>query len=265
MVVRNMDLRERVDKMNQELSKHVENLVLFEVTGSTHGMARRVIAEMDDESQKLGATLIVADRQDSGEGRGDRAWESPEGGLYLNWLRSGLDGETIARLPMLAAVAAHAAITSVGVSGARIKWPNDILVDSSKLAGVLVFARHGETNWVTVGLGVNLESAPTIDDSEALPATAVTEHVTGLDLESCRHSLVCTFISELDRSMNEPVPALAKWRELLIQRPGDEVQVRTSSGKVITGTLIDLSDEGFLRIRENGEERVITGGDIVES
>ncbi len=265
MVVCDMDLRTRLDNLTEELSKHVENLVLFEIIGSTHGMARRVIAEMDDESHKLGSTLIVADRQDSGEGRGDRTWESPAGGLYLNWLRSGLDAETIARLPMLAAIAAHAAVTGIGVSGARIKWPNDILVDGKKLAGLLVFARHGEINWVTVGLGINLDSAPTIEDPQALPATAVTEHVTELDLESCRHSLVCRFVSELDRSMNEPGPALARWRELLIQRPGDAMQVRLSSGKVVSGILVDFSQEGFLRLRENGNERVITGGDIIES
>jgi len=265
MVSRSMDLRTRLDKMTQELSEHVENLVLFQVTESTHAMARRVIAEMDDESQMLGATLIVADRQDVGEGRGDRTWESPEGGLYLNWLRSGLGSETIARLPMLAATAAHAAVSGIGVSGARIKWPNDILIDGRKLAGLLVFARHGETNWVTVGLGVNLESTPTLDHPEALPATAIAEHVDGLDLENWRHTLVCTFISELDRSMEEPGPALARWRELLIHRPGDAMRVRLSSGKVVTGTLVDLSDEGFLRLRENGEERVVTGGDIIEN
>ena len=250
MVVCNMELRTRLDNMTRELSEHVENLVLFQVTESTHVMARRVIAEMDDENQKLGATLIVADRQDSGEGRGDRKWESPEGGLYLNWLRSGLDAETIARLPMLAATAAHVAISGIGVSGARIKWPNDILVDGRKLAGLLVFARHGETNWVTVGLGVNLESAPTLDNAEALPATAVIDHVDGLDLENWRHALVCTFVTELGRSMKEPGPALARWRELLIQRPGDAMRVRISSGKVVTGTLVDLSEEGFLRLRK---------------
>jgi len=265
MVVFNMELRARLDRITQELSKHVENLVLFQVTESTHAMARSIIAEMDDESQKLGATLIVADRQDAGEGRGDRKWVSPVGGLYLNWLRSGLDSETIGRLPMLAATAAHAAVSSIGVSGARIKWPNDILVDRKKLAGLLVFARHGELNWVTVGLGVNLDSAPTLDDPEALPATAVTEHVSGSDFDGWRHDLVCTFVQELDRSMAEPAPALARWRQLLIQSPGDEMQVRLSSGKVVSGTLVDLSDEGFLRIRENGEERVITGGDIIES
>lgn len=265
MVICNMELRTRLDKLTQELSEHVENLVLFQVTESTHAMARRIIAEMDDESQKLGATLIVADRQDTGEGRGDRKWESPEAGLYLNWLCSGLDAETIARLPMLAATAAHAAVSGIGVSGARLKWPNDILVDGKKLAGLLIFARHGETSWVTVGLGVNLESAPTLDDPEALPATAVSDHVNGSDIESWRHALVCAFVTELDRSMADPGPALARWRELLIQRPGDEMRIRTSSGKVVSGTLVDLSDEGFLRIRENGEERVITGGDIIES
>jgi len=265
MVICNMDLHTRLDKLTEELSGHVENLVLFQVTESTHAMARRIISEMDDEKQKLGGTLIVADRQDRGEGRGDREWESPTGGLYLNWLRSGLGAEAIARLPMLAAVAAHAAVSGVGISGARIKWPNDILVNGRKLAGLLVFARHGETNWVTVGLGINLVSAPVLDQPEALPATAIDEHVNGADLDTWRHALVCTFVTELDRSMEEPRPALATWRRLLIQRPGDEMQVRLSSGKVISGTLLDLSDKGFLRIRENGEERVITGGDIIES
>jgi len=202
MVICKMNLSTRLDNMTRQLSAQIENFVLFQVTESTHVMARRVIAEMDDESQKLGATLIMADSQDSGEGRGDRKWKSPVGGLYLNWLRSGLASETIAQLPMLAATAAHTAVSGIGVPGARIKWPNDILVGSKKLAGLLVFARHGETNWVTVGLGVNLEISPILDDTEALPATAVAEHVEGTDLEHWRHSLVCTFVNELNRSMD---------------------------------------------------------------
>jgi biotin-(acetyl-CoA carboxylase) ligase len=97
----------------------VENLVFFDVTDSTHALARQIIAEMDDESQKLGATLILADRQDKGEGRGGRSWESPTGGLYMSWLRSGIKAETIAQLPMLAAAAAHHAISN----GRTTSWP----------------------------------------------------------------------------------------------------------------------------------------------
>ena len=258
-------MRERLDRLTERLAKHVENLVFFDVTDSTHALARRIIAEMDDESQKLGATLILADRQDKGEGRGGRSWESPTGGLYMSWLRSGIKAETIAQLPMLAAAAAHHAITRLGVADTRIKWPNDILANGRKIAGILVFARHGETSWVTVGLGVNLETVPVIEEGNGLPATSVAEQLGEGDVDTLRYELVCTFVDELDRMMKDPDPAIENWRELLIQRPGDTVDVRLASGTLVSGTLLELTEEGFLKIRENGKERVITGGDVIES
>jgi len=258
-------LRERLDHLKQELANHVENLVLFEVTDSTHALARRIIAEMDDESQNLGATLIVADRQERGEGRGDRSWESPTGGLYLSWLRSGIKAETIAQLPMLAATAAHDAMTRIGVSDIRVKWPNDILVGGRKLAGILVFARHGETTWVTVGLGVNIETVPIIESGKGLPATSIAHLLGEGDAQSWRQDLTSTFIDQLDRMMEDPEPAIDRWRNLLIQRPGDSVSVRLASGQMVSGTLLQLTEEGFLKIQENGKERVVTGGDVIES
>ncbi len=258
-------MRERLDHLIQELASHVENLVHFDVAGSTHALARQIIAEMDEESQNLGATLILADRQEKGEGRGDRSWESPAGGLYMSWLRSGIKAETIGQLPMLAAAAAQDAITRIGVSDVRIKWPNDILVGGRKLAGILVFARHGDTTWVTIGFGVNLETTPVIDETEGLPPTSVAELLGAGDVNAWRQDLICTFIDQLDRMMKDPEPAIDRWRNLLIQRPGDKVSVRLASGEVVSGTLLQLTDEGFLKIRENGKERVITGGDVIES
>jgi BirA family biotin operon repressor/biotin-[acetyl-CoA-carboxylase] ligase len=250
--------------LTERLGSHVENLVLFDVTDSTHALARRIIAEMDDESQKLGATLILADRQERGEGRGGRGWESPEGGLYMSWLRSGIKPETIAQLPMLAAAAASAAISRVGITDVSIKWPNDIIVNGRKIAGILVFARHGRVSWVTVGLGVNLGEAPEIENG-AIPATSVAEVVGDGDIEIWRHEIVCNFIDELDRLMENPSSALADWRQMLLQQPGDTVDVRLASGELVSGTLQGLTEEGFLKIGENGRERVVTGGDIIES
>jgi BirA family biotin operon repressor/biotin-[acetyl-CoA-carboxylase] ligase len=255
----------RLEKLRQELGQHVENIVLFDVTDSTHALARKIIAEMDEESQKLGATLILADRQDRGEGRGGRGWESPAGGLYLNWLRSGITADTIAKLPMLAAAAALDAITQIGIDGARIKWPNDILVDGRKVAGILVFARHGGASWVTVGFGVNLETVPVIGGDEDLPATSVAEQIGLGDVKAWRHEIVCSFIQGLDRLMDDPGPAIVRWRESLVQQPGDTVKIRLASGSVASGILVDVTEEGFLRIRANGKQRVITGGDIIES
>ena len=55
--------RNRLDRIREGLAAHIENLVLFEVTGSTHALARTLIADMDEENQNLGSTLILADRQ----------------------------------------------------------------------------------------------------------------------------------------------------------------------------------------------------------
>ncbi|MFV2071537.1 MAG: biotin--[acetyl-CoA-carboxylase] ligase [Thermoanaerobaculales bacterium] len=258
-------MNERLEKLATDLRGLVENLVQVEAIDSTHAMARRIIKGMDEEDQELCSTLILADYQDRGEGRGDHRWVSPSGGLYLNWLRSSVGEETITRLPMLAAAAARQALSDLGVEDARIKWPNDILVGGRKLAGIVVFARRGETNWATVGLGVNLISAPDIDDEQSIPATAVAEHLRGGDPERWRDLLICSFMGHLSRSLDDPESALGQWRDYLIQTPGDSMRIRLSSGETVSGELIDLSSEGFLRIREGGVERVITSGDLIES
>jgi BirA family biotin operon repressor/biotin-[acetyl-CoA-carboxylase] ligase len=227
-------------------------------------MASQLISEMDDEEQSLGSTLIVADRQDAGRGRGDRQWQSPEGGLYLSWLRSGVDAETTSKLPMLAAMAALEALAAVGVEGTEIKWPNDILVGGKKLAGILVFARHGESSWVTVGLGVNLATAPEIDQPGARPATCVADLVSHGDPVSQRDTLTCAFIRELASRLAHPEPSLAAWRARLIHSSGEGMSVRLGSGEIVDGTLVEITAEGFLRLEVDGHDRVITGGDIVE-
>lgn len=257
-------MRERLDKITRTLSRQVENVVLLDVVDSTHAMARRLMTDMDEEEQSLGPTVIVADRQESGEGRLGRQWASPSGGLYMNWMRSSVDTETITRLPMLAAAAVVAAVRAVGIEDPGIKWPNDILVAGRKLAGLLVFARHGTTNWVTVGVGVNVESTPVLDEGQALQATSIAELLKNKDPEACRNSLIGEFVGSLTRSLTDPAPALAAWRRHLLQRPGDTVRLRITSGKEVTGTLIAVSEEGFLRVGVDGEEQVITGGDLIE-
>lgn len=258
-------MRDRLDKLSGLLSGQVENLVLLDVVDSTHAMARRLIAGMDEEDLSLGATVIIAYQQERGEGRGDRQWASPVGGLYVSWMQSGIDSETIARLPMVAAAAALSAVESVGVADACIKWPNDILVAGKKLAGMVVFARHGDVNWATVGLGLNLETTPELEGSNGVQATSIADLVSTGDPENWRETAITAFIGGLTRSLTDPAPALATWRRHLMQKPGDTVRVRLASAKEISGSLVAVTDEGFLRIAINGDEQVITGGDLIES
>jgi BirA family biotin operon repressor/biotin-[acetyl-CoA-carboxylase] ligase len=257
-------MRQRVDRLKHSLAGFVDNIVLLEVTESTHSMAMSLMTEMESEEQSLGPSLIVADRQLAGRGRLERVWESPEGGLYLNWLQSGIDSETTARMPMIAAAAAIQALAEAGAADIRLKWPNDLLVDDAKIAGILVFARHGETSWVTVGLGINLQTAPEVAGDGARPAISLTEVAGPGDSDGRRHQLCCSFVTGLARFLTNHAPGMARWREHLIHRPGDPISVRLASGETVDGVLEDITEDGFLQLEVDGSPRVISGGDIIE-
>ena len=107
---------------------------------------------------------LVADRQTAGRGRAGRHWNDGLGNFM---------GSTVARLmpgdppaPTLALVAGVALHRTLGaIPGIVLKWPNDVLVDGAKLAGILL-ERQGDA--VVVGIGVNLASAPTVPDRQTV-------------------------------------------------------------------------------------------------
>jgi hypothetical protein len=170
-------VRHLVDSLARNFQEAVENIVYLDHVDSTHALSLRIMDQMDGQGLELGPTVIIAGQQTLGRGRGDRRWESPAGGLYLSWARSGLARDTITALPMLAAAAALRAITENGVAEAGIKWPNDIVVDGKKLAGILIHVRGGEGGWATVGLGINLRTAPDVSRTAAAATTAMADLV----------------------------------------------------------------------------------------
>jgi BirA family biotin operon repressor/biotin-[acetyl-CoA-carboxylase] ligase len=103
-------------------------------------------------------TVVVADRQTSGRGRRRRDWWSPEGNLYMSiLLRPNVTPRQLLRLPVIASLAF---LSAIGESGAplTVKWPNDILLEGRKMAGILAESRcEGErVLWAVVGFGVNM-------------------------------------------------------------------------------------------------------------
>jgi BirA family biotin operon repressor/biotin-[acetyl-CoA-carboxylase] ligase len=113
-----------------------------------------------------GPLWIWARRQTAGRGRRGREWDSREGNLMATLLIApGVSAPEAARLSFVAALAVHdvaAAYASRAV--VRVKWPNDVLIDGRKVAGILLESSGQEgvdiLPWLTIGIGVNLVCAP---------------------------------------------------------------------------------------------------------
>ena len=149
------------------------------------GVGRRVLAEVDstmDEAARRADALappawIMAERQTAGRGRRGRRWEMPAGNFAATLvMRPGGDAAEAALRSFVAALALHEACAAATGEAGRfaLKWPNDVLMDGRKLAGILL-ERRGET--LLVGIGVNLAAAPPREALEpgALPPAWLAE------------------------------------------------------------------------------------------
>jgi BirA family biotin operon repressor/biotin-[acetyl-CoA-carboxylase] ligase len=132
----------------------------YKRAGSTNERARELAAAGAPHG-----TLVTASEQTAGRGRQGRTWTAPAGRALLCSL-------VIREPPRLLPLAAGVAVASVVGEGARLKWPNDVLVERRKVAGILVEGRPQE-RWAVLGIGLNVALRPD-DFPPELRATAGT-------------------------------------------------------------------------------------------
>ena len=140
----------------------------------------RATTSTNDRARELAAsgaphgTLVTAGEQHAGRGRQGRTWSAPPGRALLLSL-------VLRDPPALLPLAAGLAVAEVAGPAAAVKWPNDVLVEGRKVAGILAEGRLGE-GWAVLGIGVNV--ALRIDElPPELHATAGTLGLTPGDLE----------------------------------------------------------------------------------
>ena len=108
--------------------------------------------------------VVWAREQRAGRGRRGRTWVSPPGNLYLSViLRPSCEARSVAQLSFVAALAVHDLVEGLLPDRAQCKWPNDILVDGGKVAGILLesaLGPEGRVDWVVLGVGVNIANHP---------------------------------------------------------------------------------------------------------
>jgi BirA family biotin operon repressor/biotin-[acetyl-CoA-carboxylase] ligase len=211
------------------------------------------VATLLAESGAPEGTLVTAEEQTRGKGRHGRLWHSPRGGgIWMSLvLRPDSKPDRAAGLPLLGAVAVTAAIHGHTGAPAAIKWPNDVIVDGLKVAGVLgESVLEGEAvRYAIIGIGINVNLNQD-ELPEKLRHTACSLlSVTGRPWR--RTELASCVLREFERRYDayeagDAAGLLAELREFsgLI---GRTVRLE-SGGQAVTGTVVDLGPDGALHL-----------------
>lgn len=223
----------------------------------------------NDEAARLAAagaahgTVVTAGAQGAGRGRQGRPWHSPPGeNLYLSCvLRPALAPE---RAPAITLAAGLGVVDAVRWAGARptLKWPNDVLVDGRKLAGILteMSTRGGHVQHIVTGIGVNIDTREFPPD---LARSATSLRLLGAPVAQDR--FLARLLEDLERWFDRffagGVDALAgAWSAC-----ADRSWVRaTSGGRELEGRVVGLDRDGCLLIEDLGGARHrVVAGDVI--
>jgi BirA family biotin operon repressor/biotin-[acetyl-CoA-carboxylase] ligase len=224
-----------------------KNIKYFNSIGSTMDEAFQLGLKEASEGM-----VVCAESQSKGKGRLGRSWVSPKGkGIYMSViLRPRLVPADIAQLTLLSAVAVCESIEKICPVKAKIKWPNDILVNNKKIAGILteLSAEMDRVRFVVIGIGINVNTSI----SQLPPHATSIKNETGQ--KSSRVELVQEILRSLEQwyaTLNEQGfdPIIARWKKLS-STLGKHVRVVDLSGD-IEGEAVDLDEYGGLIIRSN--------------
>lgn len=202
---------------------------------------------------------LRAETQSGGKGRAGRTWVSPRGNLYATTLVRLLQGDPHpASLALVSAIALHETASAYAPDAAlMLKWPNDLLQDGAKLAGILL---ESEGQAVAVGFGVNLAHHPDLPDR---PATSLGRSGSGApEPGAFLDDLAGAFARWFGRWRTEGLQIIrAEW--LRRAHPiGTALSIRPAN-QTLEGLFEGLDDMGSLRLRlAGGEVRTIHAGDV---
>lgn len=227
--------------------------------------------EVAAERARAGAPdglVVVADHQTVGRGRLDRTWETPAGVAvtFSLLLRPDLPPRDWPWLPLLVGHAVARALVGMGYD-ARVKWPNDVLIDGRKICGILVErVETPEGPAAVLGCGINV-----LTTADELPTPAATSLLLERpDVVPDRHEVLLRVVTAVRerydawRAGGEAGTArLATSYAAACATVGQQVRVELPGGGALTGEAVDVDRDGLLVVATADGERRIGAGDVV--
>lgn len=232
------------------------------VTGSTTSTNVDLVAAARDGAPE--GTIHTTEHQSAGRGRLDRHWEAPAGsGISVSVLLrpAQIPAARWVWLPILVGLAVDATVNSFGVES-TLKWPNDVLVDNKKIAGILVErieTSAGAAAVIGIGLNVTLRSAELpVDTATSLAIEGASETDRTIVLRSLLRNLEALYVAWL-ASGGDPAAGI---RDSYLRRCstlGKNVRVELPDGTTLVGIASGLDESGRLQVGD----QAVSAGDVI--
>lgn len=237
-----------------------KKLIILKSTDSTNNELKR-LAALDEES----GTVVVSEVQTSGRGRFGRQWESDKGGLYFSFLlRTDLPPSNIASITLAAGYAVCLAVREYTGLDARIKWPNDIIVENRKICGILteMAAQSDRLDYIITGIGINVNNTVFHDEIKNKASSVFLETNQNTD----KSDFFRTVLTYLDRVISSflisiSIDDMDNFKKLCATL-GREVSVKRGES-ILTGTAKDITPFGELVIEtKDSRNIIISSGEV---
>lgn len=251
-------------EIKSKLKQHKigERIIHFESIDSTNDHAKKIAYEAKE------GTIIISEEQLSGRGRLGRNWSSPKGeGIWMSIiLKPAIPPAEASRLTQVAAAAVCNGIRSTTGLDALIKWPNDIVVKSKKVCGILteMAGELNEVSYIIVGIGINVNIGFFPADLESKATSLYKEKGKKIN----RVQLISTIIDEftalydafvVDKDFTKTLNVCRQHSAIL----GKNIYLVRGEDNKEQVLALDITDDGLLRVRKStGEELEIASGEV---
>ncbi len=240
-----------------------ENFVIheFEELESTNSYA----FDLMSSGKICDREVILANSQSEGRGRQRRKWHSPNGNLYFSLLlQTPIPVEKISQISFVTIVALRSAMEKIFFPqrkefSIKNKWPNDLIINDRKVAGILVESKVSQniSDFIVVGVGLNLESSP---DDAMFPAGSLKD----FEVTMSRQNIVRNFLDEFDKFYQNWLSfGFAGIRNSWLSgayRLGQEITVNQANS--MKGVFVGVDEAGNLLLERNGVVEVIISADV---
>ncbi|MBI5006329.1 MAG: biotin--[acetyl-CoA-carboxylase] ligase [Nitrosomonadales bacterium] len=212
-------------------------------------------------------TVLAVEWQTAGRGRLGRIWHSGLGDTLTFSLLWRFDGglAALSGLSLAVGVAMMRALRELGVAGAGLKWPNDVLLNEGKLAGILIEAQGDMLgpSAVVIGIGLNLAVPEALRERIEQPVS----DLISLDLPQAERNQVLAVslkhLAEVLRGFGQGgfAPLRDEWERHHVYQ-GRAVMMLMPDGSHVNGTVLGVTDEGVLRLMTGQGERLFNAGEV---